>query len=72
MMREKKICPLMAVMRACGKGAWDGGAVCEEAQCGWWSVPAHKPKEVKEGRCALVGLADALSSIDRFGLTVDQ
>lgn len=71
-MHEKKVCPLMAVMRAHGKGAWEGSAVCEREQCAWWSLPAHKPDEVREGRCALVGLADALSSIDRFGLTVDQ
>lgn len=71
-MHEKKVCPLMAVMRAYGKDAWSGGAICAGEQCGWWSVPAHKSEEVKEGRCALVGVADALSSIDRFGLTVDQ
>lgn len=57
MNQPTNICPLRAIASI---GTGSGSAVCIKERCAWWG----------DYRCAVVTLADSLSSLDMNGLTV--
>lgn len=66
-MRESStnICPLLAIA---GSDSAAGSAACVEKCCAWWRTDYDPKVGTYGGACALMHIADALKSIDRYGI----